>query len=102
MTTTNSEEEAERLAQTLISEKLAACVNIIPAVTSVYRWEGQIQRDQEWLLIAKSRADLLDQVVQRLQVIHSYDLPEIIAVPLTGGSEAYLRWIDREVLHRAS
>ncbi len=95
--TAGSQEEAEHLATTLVAEMLAACVNIIPGLTSVYRWEGQIQHDQEWLLVAKSQRDVLDRLVQRVQDLHSYDLPEIIALPLAGGSEAYLRWIDAEV-----
>lgn len=95
--TAGSQEEAEHLATALVAEMLAACVNIVPGVTSVYRWEGQIQRDQEWLLVAKSQRDLLDRLVQRVQNLHSYDLPEIVALPVAGGSEAYLRWIDAEV-----
>ena len=94
--TAGSQEEADRLARVLVSDMLAACVNVIPGVTSVYRWEGEVQRDQEWLLLAKSRRDLLEELVQRVQEIHSYDVPEIIALPLTGGSEAYLRCIDQE------
>lgn len=95
--TAGSQEEADRIAHGLVSEMLVACVNVIPAVTSVYRWEGQVQRDQEWLLVAKTRRDVLDALVQRVQALHSYDVPEIIALPLVGGSETYLHWIDREV-----
>jgi periplasmic divalent cation tolerance protein len=95
--TAGSHEEADRIAQALVAERLAACVNIIPGVTSVYRWEGTIQRDQEWLLVVKSRSPRLDALVRRVQALHSYDVPEIIAMPLTGGNEAYLHWIDREV-----
>lgn len=95
--TAGSQEEADLVAQALVAEMLAACVNVIPGVTSIYRWEGKLQRDQEWLLVAKSRRDVLDALVRRVQALHSYDVPEIIALPLAGGSEAYLRWIDREV-----
>ncbi len=95
--TAGSQEEADRVASTLVAEMLAACVNVIPGVTSVYRWEGEVQRDQEWLLVAKSRRDVLNDLVKRVQVLHGYDVPEIIALPLVGGSEAYLRWIDSEV-----
>jgi periplasmic divalent cation tolerance protein len=95
--TTGSKEEADLIAESLVAETLAACVNIIPGVTSVYRWQGRVERDQEWLLVAKSHSDALDSLVQRVQELHSYDVPEIIALPLTGGSEAYLRWIDEEV-----
>jgi periplasmic divalent cation tolerance protein len=95
--TAGSQEEAERIAQTLVHEFLAACVNVLPGVTSVYRWQGEIHRDQEWLLVAKSRSEVLDDLVRRVQAVHSYEVPEIIALPLVGGSESYLRWIDREV-----
>jgi periplasmic divalent cation tolerance protein len=95
--TAGSQEEAERIASALVGEMLAACVNVIPGVTSVYHWQGEIQHDQEWLLVAKSRRDVLDQLVRRVQALHSYDLPEIIALPLAGGSEAYLHWLDEQV-----
>jgi periplasmic divalent cation tolerance protein len=95
--TAASQEEADLIAKTLVAEMLAACVNVLPGITSVYRWQGEVQRDAEWLLIAKSRRDVLDALVQRVQALHSYDVPEVIALPLVGGSEAYLRWLDREV-----
>jgi periplasmic divalent cation tolerance protein len=95
--TASSQEEANQIADALVGEMLAACVNVVPAITSVYRWEGKVQRGAEWLLIAKSRRDVLDALVQRVQALHSYDVPEVIALPLVGGSEAYLRWLDREV-----
>ena len=95
--TAGSREEAEKIANALVAEMLAACVNVLPGVTSVYRWEGEVQRDQEWLLVAKSTREVLDDLVRRVQALHSYDLPELIALPVVGGSEAYLRWIDGEV-----
>jgi periplasmic divalent cation tolerance protein len=98
--TAGSQEEAEHIARTLVGERLAACVNVIPNITSVYHWEGEVQRDQEWLLLAKSRQDVLDDLVQRVKALHSYDVPEVIAVPLAGGSEDYLRWIDGAVAGR--
>ncbi|MGD8903848.1 MAG: divalent-cation tolerance protein CutA [Anaerolineae bacterium] len=95
--TAGSQEEADRIANTLVAEMLAACVNVLPGVTSVYRWEGEVQRDQEWLLVTKTTREVLDDLVRRVQAIHSYDLPEIIALPVVGGSQDYLRWIDGEV-----
>jgi len=95
--TTGSQEEAERIAQALVAELLAACVNIIPGVTSIYRWQGEVHRDEECLLVVKSRQDVLDDLVRRVQALHSYEVPEVIALPLVGGNEAYLSWINREV-----
>jgi len=95
--TTSSQAEADRIANTLVAEMMAACVNVIPGVTSVYRWQGEVQRAQEWLLVVKSRLDVLDDVIRRVKALHSYDVPEIIALPLAGGYDAYLRWIDNEV-----
>lgn len=95
--TASSQEEADGIAEALVGEMLAACVNVVPGISSVYRWQGKVQRDTEWLLVAKSRRDVLDTLVQRVETLHSYDVPEIIALPLVGGSDAYLRWLDREV-----
>lgn len=95
--TASSQEEADRVATALVTEMLAAGVNMVPGVTSVYRWEGHVRRADEWLLIAKSRRDVLDALIKRVQALHSYDVPAIVALPLAGGSQDYLRWIDREV-----
>ena len=95
--TASSQDEAEQIAQALVGGLLAASVNMIPGVMSVYRWQGAVHRAQEWLLVAKTRRDVLDELVQRVQALHSYDIPQIIALPVTGGSEDYLRWIDQEV-----
>ena len=95
--TAGSQQQAEKIAHTLVKEMLAACVNLLPGVTSVYRWEGEVQRDQEWLLVAKTTRQVLDDLVRRVQALHSYDLPEIVALPVVGGNQAYLRWIDGEV-----
>lgn len=95
--TAGSQEEAESIANALVAERLAACVNLVPGITSVYRWQGEVQRDQEWLLVVKSRRDVLDDLVQRVKELHSYDLPETIALPLVGGSAPYLDWLVGEV-----
>ncbi len=97
LVTAGSQEEAEGIAQALVAERLAACVNVVPGITSIYRWQGEVQRDQEWLLLVKSRRDVLDVVVQRVRELHSYDLPETIALPLVGGSAPYLAWLLGEV-----
>jgi len=90
---TASGDNAGELAGTLVREKLAACVNRVPGVESTYTWKGQVERDTEDLLIVKTRADLFDQLKERVQALHGYDVPEIIAVPLVEGSEGYLEWM---------
>jgi len=95
--TTSSSEEAESIAEAIVQERLAACVNIVPAITSIYRWQGEVHRDGEVLLIAKSRPGLFDPLVARVKKLHSYEVPEIIALPITAGSKAYLKWIDESV-----
>lgn len=87
-------EEAQRLAQALVREKLAACVNRIPGVESTYVWEGRIERDAEDLLIVKTRADLFDRLKARVEALHGYDVPEVIALPITNGSNGYLEWME--------
>jgi len=91
--TVGSEEEGNRLARVIVEEKLAACVNRIGGVQSTYAWEGKIQTDEEQLLIVKTSAAAFDQLEQRVRDLHSYDVPEIIAVPLVRGHQAYLKWI---------
>ena len=85
--------EAERLAAFLVEKHHAACVNIVPGVTSVYRWEGKLQRDTEALLVIKVRADRIEHVTRALVEEHPYDVPEVIALPLRGGHEPYLAWV---------
>ena len=95
--TTGNSEEAARLADLLIEQRLAACVQILPEVESVYRWQGKIERQKEVLVIAKStRARFLD-LEREVRAIHSYDTPEIVALPLTAGSEPYLEWLNSSV-----
>lgn len=87
--------EAGRLAQLLVGERLAACVNLVP-VQSVYRWEGEVQEDAEVLLIAKTHASRLDALVARIEGAHSYDVPEVLALSVVGGSAAYRAWVAAE------
>ena len=84
---------AERIAETVVSERLAACVNIAPGLTSIYRWEGQIQREAELLLLIKTRQAVYPQLEARIRELHPYQVPELIALPIQTGSAAYLNWI---------
>lgn len=84
---------AERIAETVVSERLAACVNIVPGLTSIYRWEGQIQREVELLLLIKTRQEIYSLLEARIRELHPYQVPEIIALPIQTGSVAYLDWI---------
>ena len=91
--TVGSAEEGERLASTLVEEKLAACVNRLGGIRSTYAWEGKIQTDQEELLIVKTSTAVFDRLEQRVRELHSYEVPEIIAVPVVCGNQAYLKWV---------
>lgn len=93
LVTAGSVQDAEYLAETLVRERLAACVNVLPDIVSIYRWQDAVQRDNEALMIVKTRRPLLAQLVARVQTLHSYDVPEIIALPIVAGSEPYLRWL---------
>lgn len=84
---------AQELAERLVDERLAACVNILPQLTSVYRWQGKRETSQELLLLIKSAQDVYPQLEQTIMEYHPYELPEIIAVPITGGLSGYLNWI---------
>jgi len=89
--------EASGLARAVVEERLAACVNIIPSITSVYRWEGEVHEDGEALLVIKTTAGGLDALQERLTALHSYDVPEVLALPVSGGSKPYADWV-REAL----
>jgi len=92
--TAGSEEEAHKIAELLVNEKKAACVNIVPEVDSLFRWKGKIDSAHESLLLVKTRASLLSEIISLVKQIHSYEVPEIIALPIVGGSEEYLKWLD--------
>ena len=89
-------EEAERLSKMILSERLAACVNIISDVYSLFHWHGQIDSADEDLMIVKTRSSLLDKLKIFVQNNHAYDVPEIIALPIIGGSDDYLSWLNSE------
>lgn len=91
------EASAGRLAEALVDERLAACVTRLPGATSVYRWEGSVQRDPEVLLIIKTTAGRLANLTARIEALHPYEVPEVIAVPVAGGSERYLSWVGQTV-----
>ena len=95
--TCNNEQEANQLARTLVSEELAACVNIIRGIESVYRWEGKVETATECLLIIKTAPERLEALTARLEALHSYEVPEVIAIPITGGAEKYLAWLKAQV-----
>lgn len=84
---------AERIAETVVGERLAACVNIVPGLTSIYRWEGQTRRDIELLLLIKTPPAAYPRLEARIRELHPYQVPEIIALPIQAGSAAYLNWI---------
>lgn len=91
--TASSEDEAAKIGSALVDEHLAACVNIVPGVRSLFFWEGKTQDGRELLLICKSRQPLLGRLIARVKSLHSYTVPEVIALPVVGGSEDYLRWL---------
>ena len=92
--TTGSEEEAHSIAESLVKEKKAACVNIVPRVDSLFWWEGKIDSVGESLLLVKTKASLFPEIVELVKRMHSYEVPEIIALPVVAGSEDYLKWLD--------
>jgi len=94
LVTTESKEQAETIAGALVEEKLAACVNIVEKTESCFRWEGRVDRVSECLLIIKSRKELFPVLKNKVKELHSYDVPEILALPVVDGSEEYLTWID--------
>ncbi|NOX90594.1 MAG: divalent-cation tolerance protein CutA [Calditrichaeota bacterium] len=95
--TVSDEAQAESIAQTLVEEKLAACCNIVPHLTSVYFWEGKIQKDSEVLLIIKTLSKVYALLEKRIKELHSYQVPEIIALDIKQGNSDYLKWIHQVV-----
>ncbi|NWF75424.1 MAG: divalent-cation tolerance protein CutA [Nitrospirae bacterium] len=91
--TASNQDEAVKIAKELIGNKLAGCVNIIKDIRSIYRWEGKIQDDSEVLMIAKTQKHIFDSLVKKVKELHSYTVPEIIAIPIIAGSEDYLKWL---------
>jgi periplasmic divalent cation tolerance protein len=94
--TAPDQEVAQRIARTLVEERLAACVNLVPGVRSIYRWQGSVEDDAEILLLAKTGRARCAALAARVQALHPYELPEIVVLPVDGGSQRYLDWIVSE------
>jgi len=98
LTTTSSAEDSKKIARVLVERRLAACVNIVPRIESVYRWEGKVEEAQEYLLLIKTTEEAFPRLRDAIQELHSYDIPECIALPIENGSVPYLSWINESVL----
>jgi periplasmic divalent cation tolerance protein len=92
--TCGSEEEASTIAHALVEERLAACVNIVSPIRSIYRWEGKIWDEREWLLIIKTQEIRFQELEKRVKSLHPYQVPEIISLPIQAGSSSYLDWLE--------
>jgi periplasmic divalent cation tolerance protein len=95
--TAGAEEEARKIARTLIERRLAACVNIVPQIESIYHWQGKVEESREWLLLIKTSVALFPAVCKAIRESHSYELPECIAVNIADGSLEYLQWLEKSV-----
>ena len=93
LSTCADREQAERIAHRLVEQQLAACVNILPGVQSIYRWQGNVESSAEVLLVIKTSASLIPEVQSTIASLHSYEVPELLVLPVSGGSEAYLAWL---------
>ncbi len=98
LTTVGSEEEAKKVGHALVERRLAACVNIVPRIHSVYRWQGKVESAEEWLLIIKTTKGREEPVRTAIQELHSYELPECIVIAIDGGSKEYLDWVSASVV----
>ena len=94
LSTCASEEEAETLARSMVEQRLAACVNVIPRVRSYYRWKGALESGEEWLLLIKSSRDRFQQLMAALEKAHSYEVPEVLALQVVDGAANYLNWLQ--------
>jgi periplasmic divalent cation tolerance protein len=97
LSTVGTAEDAERIARALVERRLAACVNVVPGVVSVYRWKGAVCRDEERLLVIKTRTGRLEALRRALVEIHPYEVPELVALPVEAGHAPYLDWLDESV-----
>jgi len=97
LSASGSEDEARKIARHLVETRVAACVNVIPGVYSVFHWEGKVDEASEWMLVIKSTRGCLESLKAELRKVHSYLIPEVVAVPIVDGSPDYLAWVEREV-----
>jgi periplasmic divalent cation tolerance protein len=97
LSTVGTSEDAERIARALVDRRLAACVNVLPGVASFYRWKGDVRRDDEVLLVIKTRSERLPALLEALAALHPYELPELVALPIESGHPPYLAWVDEGV-----
>ena len=95
LSTTPNLSEAERLGKEMVEKGLVACVNIIPQIRSIYKWKEKLHNEEEMLLVMKSRKDRTEEIIDYIRKNHSYEIPEIVSLPITSGSEKYLAWIDQ-------
>jgi periplasmic divalent cation tolerance protein len=96
LSTAPDADTAARIARALVDERLAACVNLVPAVRSIYRWQDRVADDAEVLLVIKTRAERIEALAARLRALHPYELPELVALPVAAGLESYLDWVAAE------
>jgi periplasmic divalent cation tolerance protein len=101
LTTCGSQEHADKLARHLVDQRVAACVNVLPKARSIYRWKEKVEEASEWMLIIKSRRDLFAALRIEIQKLHTYEIPELIALPVVDGSEPYLVWFDAQLTAKA-
>jgi periplasmic divalent cation tolerance protein len=97
LSTAGSEDEARKIAKHLVEQKLAACVNIVPKIESVYRWQGKVESNREYLLLIKTSSEKFPEVRDAIRELHSYELPECIALAVEDGASAYLQWLEDSV-----
>lgn len=95
--TTSEKDESRNIGTKLVQERLAACINIVPSIDSVYLWKGEIEEDNESLLIVKTKTKNIDKIIKRVKEIHSYETPAILAIPIIDGSKDYLDYLDSEM-----
>lgn len=100
LNTCGTPKQGQQLAHALVEKRLAACVNIIPGVRSIYHWKDAVEEDEEVLLVIKTSRTLFEELRAEIERLHSYEVPELIAMQVVDGSEGYLAWLDRELIHR--